>query len=432
MRKQLFHSQLLMILVLFMLSFSIMTNPVIAGPGNSDDKGFSDDSPGNSEDSPGPGTPNQGTDEQEQPAAGEDNQPQQEKNQQQQNNNENNDDQNSHDDQQHHYRYQQGDRDGDNVNDEQERFQQRNMTMIQEHNRTRIRSEWIGERDQDAFELFLSTENGIHIWFEYIPTTNNEQTDLRFDISFSQLFEYTDENTNGRYDGNDTILSNYSLLDQEYTILNYSTIIAQDNETITCIQTNTLDDLFSIVLYVTGNYSQIQNQVISPSEIKIDFIITNYSFTENDSFLNLQSDLITLHTVDIQSESFDETQGHATDEHQLEISSLNHTAFFSWLQTASVDNETKDVNVTVISSIQQSIINNTKEWSKISTIYFCYPPGENIIHDPKIGVESISYASFASLISKELIVEHNIFAFFGILLIATLMFVTVVYMRKTQ
>jgi len=323
-----------------------------------------------------------------------------------------------------------GDTDGDTVDDQKEKYQYRTMTMTKEQNQTRIHSEWQQESKQDFFEIFFTTENGPKIFFDYIANLNSSTHDLSFDISFNRLIEYFDENYNGRFDENDTTLGSYSLVDANYTNITYELITSEDGESITKIHTRTNDSIFSIIMYVSGNYSQIQNQVISPSEIKIDFIISDYIFSTNDSYLSLETSLNTIHYVEIETETFDEQQGYGNNEHEINISSKDYNGFFSWLETAIIDNVTYGVNVTVISSIEQTITNDGKEILKTSTIYFCYPQGETIVHDPKIGVVSVSYNAFASTILQEVISSNNIFVYIGICMLASILFMGTVFIRK--
>ncbi len=323
-----------------------------------------------------------------------------------------------------------GDSDGDGINDDKEQYHYRKMTMIQEKNQTIISSEWQQDDKHDLFEIFFTIESGPRIIFDYISGSNTSNTDLSFEILFKNLFEYLDINNNGRYDQNDTILGTYSLINASFNEINYSHITSDDGEPISMIQTGTTDNIFSIILYVSGNYSQIQNQVLSPSEIKIDFIITNFEFSENNSYLSFETELQTIHTIDMKSETFDEKQGYGKNEQEINISSMHHNGFFSWLETAVIDNNTHEVNVTVISSIEQTLTDEGKEILKTNTIYFCYPQGKSIVHDPKIGVASVSFNAFTSASIQEVISSNNILVFFGICIIASLMFIGTVIVRK--
>ena len=323
-----------------------------------------------------------------------------------------------------------GDDDGDNIDDYKERYQHRKTTITCEKNQTRISSEWQQEENHDLIEIFFSTENGLKIVFDYIPRFNTSDNDFNFEIQFKNLIEYIDMDQNGRYDESDSVVGNYSLINSIYSEINYSTIISEDGEKISVIKTSTKDDIFSIIIYVSGNYSQIQNQVVSPSEIKIDFIINNYHFLQENSFLALETEVNTVNSIDMESNTFDEKQGYGKNENELNISSGNQMGFFSWSETVLVDSIIKSVNVTVITSVEQTITDEGKEISKSSIVYFCYPQGESIVHDPKIGVVSKSYDSFMLSFLDEVISTNNIFVLLGIYLVASIIFIGTVYLRK--
>jgi len=330
------------------------------------------------------------------------------------------------------YRHQKGkqDMDGDFVDDHQERYQHRKMMMTCNKNQTRIRSEWMHENITDTYDLLFTIDNGLIIHFHYAPYENVSNKGIDFDVYFNGLIEYLDNNSNGRYDESDEILSRYSLSNATYEDITYSTILSEDNETISVVQTKTIDDQFSIVLYVTGNYSNLQSQILSPSEVKMDFIINQYEFNNPSSYLALEVELHSNNSVQIESETFNEKQGFAQKEHELNISSRSNNCFFSWLEYAQIDNETKKVNVSVYSTSSQTIINESAQFSKITSVYFTYPQGDNIVHDPKIGVMSISYQAYASSLIQSLSEEVSPLVFLGICIAATLLFLGSIYLRK--
>lgn len=338
--------------------------------------------------------------------------------------------QNTHNKKQNRYQKGKQDSDGDFIDDLRERYQHRKMMMACSGNQTRILSEWMHENNTDAFELIFTIDDGPTIYFQYNPEKNNSKYDMEFDFSFQKLIEYLDSNANGRYDEFDKILSSYSLSNTSYEEITYSTVISDDNETISIAQTKSIDGQFSLVLYVTGNFSTLQNQILAPSEVKMDFIINHYDFTQNTSFLALEVELQSVHSVEIQSETFNEKQGFSKQEHELNISSLSHNCFFSWLEYAQIDNVTKEVNVSVYTTSSQTIINESTQLNKKTSIYFTYSQGDNILHDPKIGVVSISYQAYASSLLQEFSEEVNPIVFVGICITATLLFLGGIYLRK--
>jgi hypothetical protein len=78
--------------------------------------------------------------------------------------------------------------------------------------------------------------------------------------------------------------------------------------------------------------------------------------------------------TEVDEETFDESEGLAEDEEELELVGDDTTAFFSWVKEASVDGEMKPVG--------SSVFTNGDDIK----VYFAYPQGQIINHDPKIGV----------------------------------------------
>ena len=328
------------------------------------------------------------------------------------------------------------DNDGDEIDDRRERHQYRYMKMTFGKNRTQIRSEWQHNTSGDAFEVLFDIDKEPKITFDYIPDTKTSEIELSFIVTISNLFEYHDVNANGRYNKDDIIESTYFLENANFTDIEYKYENSSDGEEITIISTVTDDGIFSIVMYVTGNFSQINNQTLSPSEIKMDFIINNYPFVYSNTSIAIEIDLITEHETNIETVSFDEKQGYSKNESEINISSFKHNGFFSWADYVTVDNENRPVNVTVTSEKEETILDNETIYLKTRKVYFSYPQGTNIIHDPEMGVVSISYASFAeSSIIKDITQLVNtlftdLLAYVGICLFAGFFFICIIYFRK--
>jgi len=328
------------------------------------------------------------------------------------------------------------DNDGDQVDDRRERHQNRYMQMICYKNKTHIRSEWQHNKSSDAFEVSFIVEEAPKLIFDYISDTNKSEIDLRFIISINKIFEYHDINENGRYNKNDIIETSYLLNNTNFTDIEYSYENSSDGEEITLISATTEDGIFTIILYLSGNFSQLNNQTLSPSEIKMDFIINNYPFSYNNTLIAIEVDLETKHETSIEIVTFDEKQGYSKNESEINISSFNYNGFFSWADYVFVDNKLNIVNVTVISDKEETIIGNITVLSHIRQIYFSYPQGKNITHDPKAGVVSISYESYSksSILNDVTNIIDTLFAdiitYVGICIFAAILFIGVIFFRK--
>ena len=323
-----------------------------------------------------------------------------------------------------------GDDDNDDIDDDQERYQQRKMEMEFERNRTRIRSEWGQDDYEDELEILFEIDHGPRLRLDYENNLHSSENELSFDVKIRELIEYRDTNSNGRYDEDDIIVNTYSFKNSNFKNFTYQNQLSDDGENINFVSTQTEDDVFKMNLYFSGNFSEINNQILSPSEVKIDFIINNYPYEEEDTQLALRTMLNTKHETELEIESFDEIQGFSEDESVLDINSLNNGGFFSWAETVIVDGIVKPVNSTINSETKETIRENEKISNKISNIYFSYPRGSNIVHDPKLGIVSISFEAFALQSISNLLNIDNIVSYVGICILASIMFLGVIFIRK--
>jgi len=318
----------------------------------------------------------------------------------------------------------------DNVTEKKMRYQQRNMEMVLEQNRTKIRSEWEQDEYQDELEIIFDTEKGPRFILDYKNNMHSFDNNLSFKIQIKELIEYRDINGNSRYDQEDIIVNVYSFENLNFENLTYQNKYSDDGKKINLISTQTENGVFKINIYHSNNYSVLGNQILSPSEIKIDFIINNYPFEEQNTQLALNAMLETQHRAELNINSFDEIQGFSDNESVLDITTNNNHGFFSWAEKVDVDNVTNQVKTTIQSQIIESIVDNVKISNKISNIYFSYPRGSNIIHDPKIGVISISFDTFELGSIGNLINIENIFTYVGICILASFMFLGLIFIRK--
>jgi len=318
----------------------------------------------------------------------------------------------------------------DTVSGKRMRYQHRNMEMDFEGNCTRIRSEWGQDDYEDEFEIIFEIDKVPRIILNYKNNKQSSENELNFQVQIKELIEYSDTNRNGRYDEVDTVVNIYSFENAIFKNFTYENQTTENGEVINQVSTQTEDGIFKMNLFSSGNFSQLGNQILSPSEVKIDFIINNYPFIEESTQLALRTTLETDHDTELNNTSFDELQGFSKNESVLDISTLNKAGFFSWAENVLVDNITKPVNSTIQSQIIETIIDNEIISNKVSNIYFSYPRGSNIVHDPKLGVISISFEAFALQSIESILNIDNIIIYIGICILASILFLGVIIIRK--
>jgi len=328
---------------------------------------------------------------------------------------------------------------GDGNQNKQWRYQYRNqkgtMNMTCESNRTRIRLQYRQNNTEETFEFMFNIDNIPTLTLSFIPNLNTTVNRPHFHLYIEKIIEYYDTNNNGRYDRNDLIASSLSFSNMTFTDIHYTNTTSSDGDIIYIMETHTIDNIFALTIYIVTNETSLYNNIITPEEMKIDFIITNYSFSNQTTQLALVTQLETHYQHNFEEQSYDENRYTATNERQMNVSSQNHTGFFSWSNQVNVDSKNQPVNVTILSETGLTNQYYDKEPASKTEIIFSYPQGLNIIHDPKIGVNLLG-SIFPSIITDGELTMAELFNLITIYIIfcgiAAILFIGVIYIRKRR
>ena len=316
---------------------------------------------------------------------------------------------------------QMNDKDDDRVDDLRELYEKRTLQIENSFTEVTIKSFWERNQLKDSWELYFSTIDSLKLILKYSTQNTTNGSSLEFTLLLDKIIEYNDTNNNGRYDDNDTIISMYDLEKAAFKKITYATETTQENQTAHIISTGTIDGVFGIVLHVVGNFTMMESGIQTPSEVKIDYII-NYNYVSNDSKIALKTEINTQYDTETTVESYDAAQGYAHNESDLKILSRNYTGFFSWGEHALIDNISKPVNVTIVQ-------NEGHGSDQKDIIYFSYPRGTHIVHDPKVGVISLSSLTF---VAPELIIIPiaSVLTYIAAFVAVSVLFVGSIYLRK--
>lgn len=240
-----------------------------------------------------------------------------------------------------------------------------------------IESELESGGTEDSFKIEVDIgEGGVEFKIEFETESTVNVTEREFEVDFDSLVEYIDVNENGVYDDSvDTEIQTLELISFEpiaYTIGNASGIPVHIFDVITT------DGIFGARIYATGDFANVNDSIIAPTQVKIDVMINNFIFTNNDTQLALKVELGSELATSFDEDTEDEDDGRAADEAALDFIMADINGFFSWKESAEIDGVTYMVN----SSIHEVSVNETE-------IYLNYPQGDEIIHDPKIGFENL-------------------------------------------
>ncbi len=198
---------------------------------------------------------------------------------------------------------------------------------------------------------------------------------ITFEVLFRGLIEYVDVNDNGVLEEDiDEIVSDYGF--NSFQPINYSLESISEDSNKHYILINTTDGIFALHIFLVEEFVYIDENLISPTQAKIDIEITNYDYVDNNSKLALFTKLWSEETYNEREETEDEEDGYATDEKEVFVENDVYSGFFSWKETALVDGVEMEVLARRV----------THEEEELQRLYLCYPRGNHIYHDPKIGI----------------------------------------------
>jgi hypothetical protein len=273
------------------------------------------------------------------------------------------------------------DDDFDGVDDDYEILNNRNIEINFSSNEFEVESFLRNgtHRDQIRFDVRYD-DNGIEIELQYNPEIEGGEIELEFSVSFHKLIEFVDMDSDGIYD-NSTDQTIQEVEIQEFSKINYSQIAISPNTTLHYIKLSTKDGIFKTHFYFSEEFTTINNSLVTPTQSKIDIEINNFNYTHSSSQLALYVKLESESDYEEKEETEDESLGFSFNETSVFTSNASRIGFLSWKKMATIDGNESQI---LFSSIE---VDDDDEFEQ--KFYVNYPRGQNIYHDPKLGVEGI-------------------------------------------
>ncbi|KKM82118.1 hypothetical protein LCGC14_1322830 [marine sediment metagenome] len=267
------------------------------------------------------------------------------------------------------------DSDNDGVNDKYEENNERNVEVDIFGNETRIISVRKSEQKQDQIVIDIRlSEDGIRIDFSYKLNLDSEMA-TKFSIVFHKIIEFNDTNLDNNFNPEiDQIIQNFSI--NTFQNISYSIL---ETHSLHYIRISTINETFNLHLYLAEEFAIVEDQLISPAEMKMSVEISNFTYTNNNSRLGLYTKLVSEADFITEEETDDELKGYATNESGLNTTINDYTGFFTWNNYATVDEASKLIYVSDL----------MVEHEFGQKLYFSYFQGSNIYHDPKLGIKGI-------------------------------------------
>ncbi|MGM0510663.1 MAG: hypothetical protein ACQESD_06000 [Thermoplasmatota archaeon] len=300
-------------------------------------------------------------------------------------------------------------------------FEKRKLNVDRSNKNAVVTTSWSDESTNDEVKMnFDFGEGSPSMDMEYNVDKDSKQLRLSFQLIFKKLFEFHDNNGNGRYDEGEEIISEYVFKGSDFGDIQFD----EDHE-IYDFQTNTKDSVFKIRVRGGGEFMEVDGNTLNPYESKIDFEI-NYGFQSEDSMLGLKMEIKGDHPKEMAKHTFDEENRWADNESWLRLRHDNYSGFFSWQNRAQSGGKDIPVNATFISESAVDDIGSVVPVNDV--LYLSYPQSSQIVHDPKIGVVGESSLSYTVTDEIDFMYLTTILAI--TMITAALVFSAGIYIRK--
>jgi len=273
------------------------------------------------------------------------------------------------------------DDDDDGVDDEFEDLNRRSIQIEVQDYQAEIESVLKEGNTLNALHFkILPIGEGLVVEFQFMEDNESfGEINLEFVITFQEIVEYIDNNSNGIYDEiSDTLIQDFMLT--EFWPINYSVLSISDVD-LHYLEVQTNDGVFKAHFYIAEEFIYANNSLFIPNQVKINIEINNFNYSNNNSQLALDMKLESELDFESEEETEDENKGFAVNE-QGAITAINgFTGFFTWQENATIDG--------IIQQVQSSSITTDDLDENEQKIYINYQRGINIFHDPKIGIEGL-------------------------------------------
>jgi len=276
------------------------------------------------------------------------------------------------------------DGDDDQVNDEFESLNKRNVEADNLTNGFRINSIRRSDNNKDMIRINIEyNEDGISISFAYRSNLEGDP-EFTFTIAFQEIVEFIDheEEKNGIYDPEyDETIQNYLIGDFKPAIYTVLPILNNESSSLHYFKISTINNTFTTHIYIAEEFTIVNDTLITPTQLKIDLEISDFNYINNSSNLALYTRLESETNYEYIEETEDETNDYAENEQGVITSFEGRTGFFTWKRFATIDEISHEIPINDI------MIDDHNEYEQ--KIYLNYQHGEQIYHDPKVGIEGL-------------------------------------------
>lgn len=236
-----------------------------------------------------------------------------------------------------------------------------------------------GDSGEDEFGFRFEATNQIRIELKYSNKGDGAQATIQMAVAFQQIIEFEDANGDGILGPEDEVVSTYGLEGAQYANFEHQTRTTLDGKTEDVITGSTADGVFKVVSHMAGTQTRVQAGELSPSWAKIDLVIEDFPYVRATTRLALKTRVETQAQVAVrQNATVAAYLG--PNESGVEARTGDMVAYYAWLRNAEVDGAQKQVR-------------SVTEQNGGTNVFLCYEHGQNITHDPRLGLPVGSAAS---------------------------------------
>lgn len=225
---------------------------------------------------------------------------------------------------------------------------------------------------EDEVKIRYNVQAGtMKVSYETENATVETETELK--VRFKEVLEFRDLDGDGAYDRNETIVARHHVPELKWRLEGPDDVNSSSGvpgKRLTGIGDFRQGGSLIFVLYVYGDFAVVNGTTVRPSEAKIDIILDHFPYQANDT-------RVALLVKSEQEREIEVQDGDAS----MYATSNGFAAFFTWADSALVDNVTMPVKTTILKS-------SIDDDGKSTTYAIAYPRGTVVNHDPVLGIQS--------------------------------------------
>ena len=269
--------------------------------------------------------------------------------------------------------------DNDNINDDFEEINKRHVEVDIVEEEIHIFSVRRSDTRKDQLGILVTyNPDGISFVVRYKSKFEAEtEFNIVFGVLFREIIEFIDTNEDGVYHPEtDLKIQNVQL--NNFTSAFYETTPISNNSELHYLRIRTIDEVFTIHFYIAEEFALVDEVLLTPSQIKIDIEISNFNYINESSQLALSTMLDSEVNFEPEEETEDEENGYSSNEEGIITNMGNHTGYLTWSQIALIDEKLEEISVSPLLQVEHG-----------QNLFISYSRGENIYHDPRLGIEGI-------------------------------------------